>query len=125
MPKPQVTDACVGTDDDLKDGSDKHVTKPSSEAAKLSPKPAPKELEQQEPLPGDILSSLLGFIFSSLVGLVWLVLVRIPFRIFTFSLLLVTTSAFLSIIWLYLADDHGAQMVGAGIPYGFNKAGIV
>jgi len=127
-PRPLLVDACVGTEDF--DGGEKEqqvapASKPAakSEAAETS-KPPPKELVE-ESSSGDILSVFVGMIFSSLVGLVWLVLVRIPFKIFTFTLLVVTASAFLSIIWLYLADDHGAQLMGAGMQYGFNKPGIV
>lgn len=125
---PVTTDACVGTEDDLEDKTSakknpptrQTQAAPAAEQAKKQPPP----LEEENST--DIFSVFLGMIFSSLFGLIWLVLVRIPFRIFTFSMLLVTTGAFLSVVWLYLADDHGAQSMGAGgIPYGFNRVGIV
>lgn len=122
--KPQVEDACVGTEDLNAGSNDQQAATKQVEEVKPSStsKPPPKELESSS---SDVLSVFLGMIFSSLVGLVWLVLVRIPFKIFTFTLLLVTASAFLSIIWLYSADDHGAESFGAGMKYGFNNPGIV
>lgn len=112
----------MGTEDlDLSVGN-----KEEAESAKPTPQkqaPQPKELDEESS--SDTLTVFLGMLFSSLFGLVWLVLVRIPFKIFTFSLLLVTTGAFLSVVWLYLADDHGAQTMGAGTQYGFNRPGIV
>lgn len=120
--RPTVTDACVGTDDldRSKETADKMPASKTGETAK----PSPKDLVD-ESSSADVLSVFLGMLFSSLVGLVWLVLVRIPFKIFSFTLLLLTASAFLSVVWLYLADDHGAQIMGAGMQYGFNKPGIV
>lgn len=121
-PRSPVKDACVGTEDlDLAAGK-----KEEAESAKPAPhkqSPQPKELVEESS--SDALAVFLGMLLSSLFGLVWLVLVRIPFKIFTFSLLLVTTSALLSVVWLYLADDHGAQTMGAGMQYGFNRPGIV
>jgi hypothetical protein len=115
-------DACVGTED-LNVAVEKEK---GQDSAKPTPKaPSPKKELVEEESSSDVLTVFLGMLLSSFFGLVWLVLVRIPFRIFTFSLLLVMTSAFLSVIWLYLADDHGAQMMGAGIPYGFNQPGIM
>ena len=121
--RPDVTDASVQTDDW---NVDKEMPKETAKTPTPSKptEPVPKELVE-ESSSGDVLSVFLGMLFSSFFGLVWLVLVRIPFKIFTFSLLLVTAGAFLSVIWLYLADDHGAQMMGAGMQYGFNKPGIV
>jgi hypothetical protein len=115
----------VGTENSSAGSNDKQATTKQADEVKptaSTSRPPPKDLENSS---SDVLSVFLGMIFSSLVGLVWLVLVRIPFKIFTFSLLLVTTSAFLSIIWLYLADDHGAESFGAGMKYGFNSPGIV
>lgn len=125
-PRPVVADACVGTEDLNVGEKEKSAVAPSpSSKAKLeASKPPPKELEE-EASSGDLLSVVLGMMVSSIFGLVWLVLVRIPFKIFTFSLLVVTASAFISIIWFYLADDHGALEMGAGMQYGFNKPGIV
>ena len=128
-PRPPVADACVGTEGEwTQETTTASGTKPKSEAPaeKATPsKSSPSKILEEEESSSDVLSVFLGMIFSSFFGLVWLVLFRIPFRIFSFSLLLVSASAFASVMWLYLADDHGAQMMGAGIPYGFNRGGIV
>jgi hypothetical protein len=120
-----VKDACVGTEDLNVAAEKEEKGHDSAKPTRPTPSSPKKELVEEEESSSDVLTVFLGMLLSSFFGLVWLVLVRIPFRIFTFSLLLVTTSAFLSVIWLYLADDHGAQMMGARIPYGFNQPGIV
>jgi hypothetical protein len=57
--------------------------------------------------------------------LIWLVLVKIPIRIFTFTLVLIAACVVLSIIRIYLADDHGAASMGAEMGFGVNSAGIM
>jgi hypothetical protein len=47
-------------------------------------------------------------------------------RIFSFTLVLVVSGSILSLLWLLLADDHGAAAMGAALPpYGFNQPGIL
>jgi hypothetical protein len=58
--------------------------------------------------------------------LIWFVLVGLPLRIVSFTLVLVVSGSIMSLLWLLLADDHGAAAMGAALPrYGFNQADIV
>lgn len=120
--RPPTADACVGTDPMVAPSPTPKAKRPPEESKEASQRvPPPPEDEGTS----DVLSVMLGMLFSGIFGLVWLLLVRIPFRIFSFTMLLVTGGAILSVVWLYLADDHGAQSMGAGLGYGFNRPGIV
>lgn len=120
-PRPAMNDACVGTDPMVVEQKPKST--PSQQQREAPKKAAPPPPEEDGA--SDVLSTMLGILFSGIFGLIWLVLVRIPLKIFSFTLLVTATGALLSIVWLYLADDHGAARMGAGLGYGFNSPGIV
>ena len=141
--RPPTTDACVGTDPiefpksngvgskptQQQNGhgpskQDKGAPKVNGQSQQKDQRPAPP-MEEEEDASSDMLSVLLGMVFSFVFGLVWLILVRIPYKIFTYTFFMVTAGAILSIVWLYLADDHGAQSMGAGLGYGYNQPGIL
>ena len=73
----------------------------------------------------DVLSVMLGMLFSAIFSLLYFILVRVPIRIVSFTFLATFTGVFVSMAWLYFADDHGAKDMGAGMSYGFNRYGIV
>jgi len=121
-PRPPTADASVNTDP-------MEVPKPQAPEKQSKgisqPKSQSPPVEDPDDGASDVFSVLLGMLFSGVFSLVWLLLVRIPFRILSFAMLTVTAGAILSVVWLYLADDHGAQSIGAGLGYGFNRPGIV
>lgn len=73
----------------------------------------------------DIVSFVLMSFASVLIWLAKTLFVTVPFRIFSFTFLSSIAFIILSLVWLQLADDHGAVSMGAGFDSMFNRPGIV
>lgn len=120
--RPQTVDACVNTDDIKSD-------LPPQTAAPAAPVPQKKAQKKEEPKPpppeeddssSDVLSVMIAMLFSTIFSLLWFVFVGLPLKMVKFTFLISVAAFVLSALWLFLADDHGAQAMGARIDYGFN-----
>lgn len=107
-PKVETRDQGMATDDTVapsRDPETKQATMPS---------------DQDSSLGASIVSLFLGSLFS----LIWFVLVGLPLRILTSTFVLAMSAVLLSMIWLYLQDDHGATDMGATTFIYSNQPGI-
>ena len=96
-------------------------TKSEAKPKKVVP-PAPSPVE--EDAASDILSNLLGFVFLCIFQVCYFLLIKLPIRILVLTTLASVAGAILSILWLFLANDNGAEELGANFGYGFNRPGI-
>lgn len=141
-PKPQTMDACVGTEDMSFDPAQ---TQPSLEAQAVAPKEVPsthkplsstvvKEMNAPEPsatppteeedAAHDVLSVMLAWVFTFCFKLVSTVFVTLPIKLFSFMVFGMVTVTLLSVLWMYVANDNGAQYMGAGMEHSFNPSGL-
>ena len=91
---------------------------PKPEKKKSAPPP------EEEEAVSDVLSDMLGLLFVSIFSLGYFLLVKLPIRICITTSLGAVVGTILSVLWFYLADDHGAGEMGASLGYGFNRPGI-
>jgi hypothetical protein len=115
--KPQMADACVGTDDLLFVATDSR----QQTGARIDPNEHARtqEVEKEQMIEDtgstDVLSSFIIFFFSAIFNLVWFVLIRMPLRIAFHGIKMILFSSIVYFSWVYLADDNGAHTIGAGI----------
>ena len=113
--KPQMTDACVGTDDLL------FVTTASNQpkADPIDPNEKVEQVQKEDIIEDngstDVLSSFIIFFFSSIFNLVCFILIRMPLKIALHGITMVLFSSIVYFSWVYFADDNGAHTIGAGI----------
>jgi hypothetical protein len=123
-PKLQTMDACVGTSDDFPlpqvQAQEKKLPK-----SKPSKQPAEKVDAQIEEESGstDALSAFVIFFFGTIFSIIWFTCC-IPFKLMKWSIIGSLLYGFISITWLYFADDNGAMSYGAGIDYNLNPPGV-
>jgi hypothetical protein len=123
-PKPQTSDIGVGTEDlpfPAPDQSSGAQEGSGGKEAKASPKQLPPDVDEGS----DIVAVAFGTMVSFLLWIVWTVLVTVPTRIVSFTLLFFIAISVASMIWLQLVESHGPESVGAGIDFMYNRPGIV
>jgi hypothetical protein len=135
-PKPETGEMCVGTEEldfpTTIQVPKKVAVEAAAAAAGTGATPvaaaAPQKDKKASPPPdensSDVLTVGVGMFVSFFFGLLWTVLVRIPFKIFSTALAMTTAFCILSVVWLYLADDHGASLMGATTTFSYNRPGI-
>ena len=122
-PKPQTSNACVGTEDlpyepptgGQPAGGDQAS---SGQPEKHAPSP---DIDEDS----DILSFFISWFFGSLVWIVKSILITFPMKAISFTLFSLISFVVLSMLWLQFVDDHGAGAMGASIDFMHNRPGIV
>jgi hypothetical protein len=82
----------------------------------------PKMPPEDEP---SIVGSFISFFFSTLASLLWYTFVRVPLNIFAAVIYLLIGSIVLSLMYLYIAEEHGVGVRDASIQYTYNSPGIL
>jgi len=127
-PKPMMTEASVQTDA-LAEPKAVAKSKVQPEPKKDVP-PAREAPPAEKPLPppeesSNVMGVFASMFFSSLVSLIYTIFIGIPLRILTTTFVLIVSIVLLSLIWLYMVDDHGARAMGASIDFMYNRPGIL
>jgi hypothetical protein len=88
--------------------------------------------QQSAPLPpvdedtsSDVLGSFIHLFFSAILGTIWFIVVKLPLRILTSTVVLAASMALLSYLWLYFVDENGQMEIAATSGMYFNRPGIV
>lgn len=85
-----------------------------------------KKKKAPEPEPqSDVMSVAVNMFASGLFNLLWGIFIGFPIKVLTTTLALAVAVLILGMAWVYLADDHGAGSMGAGIHYYYNPPGIM
>ena len=126
VPKPETVSVGVGTEDlpfaPPAQATPDQPTEGQETSQMKPPQQAPPLDEDDSP---DSVTFLLGAFVAFLVWTVKTVLITLPVRIVSFTVLSFISWTILSIISLQLADDNGAASVGAEFDKLFNQPGIV
>jgi hypothetical protein len=103
---------------------------PKAMPAQVDEKPAKKKKKSkdpppEEPSPGALVAAI-GMFVNLISELIWFFFIRLPLRIVSTTIVMACAIFILATIQLYLADDRGAQAMGAAV-YGsmYNQPGIV
>ena len=73
---------------------------------------------------GDMVSVVVMSFASALIWLAKTLFFTVPCRILSFTVLSAIAVIMLSLVWLQLADDHGAVSMGAEFDFMSNRPGI-
>lgn len=133
-PKSQTSEIGVGTEDlPFQEGTNpganargntdsnnngEHENGPEKEAHSPSP-------HDEEDEGSDFVSLSFRWFVSSLLWIIWTILVTIPTKIISFTVMSLIAVILLSMLWLQFVDDHGAAGMGASIDFMYNRFGIV
>ena len=121
---PKTIDACVGTSDDFPHYQEQMKkqtnVKPSNDQ---STKKVDSKQADTESGSTDALSAFLIFFFGTCFRIFWYFFC-IPFKLMKWTLMTSICFCFVSMLWLYIADDNGAAKLGAGIDFQLNSPGV-